>query len=90
MPRNPAAANVHNDATDTLVREVMTYLSMHPDAADTVEGILRWWLTRVRVEEAAADVQRALDMLVERRVVVKRQLPDGRIIYSATPRPDRA
>lgn len=76
-----------NDAINTLAHEVATYLSMHPNAADTVEGILRWWLTRVRTEEATADVQLALDALVERGVVVQRRLPDGRFIYAGSPRP---
>jgi len=52
MPLNPAATNVDDDAIDTLAREVAAYLATHPDAADTVDGISRWWLTRMRVEKA--------------------------------------
>jgi|SRR6266496_52040 len=78
--------NMDEDAINTLAQEVATYLSMHPNAADTVEGIRRWWLTRVRVAEATADMQLALDVLVVRGVVVQRRLPDGRFIYAATPR----
>jgi len=85
MPLNPAATNVDDDAIDTLAREVAAYLATHPDAADTVDGISRWWLTRMRVEKATADVQRALEVLVAQRVVVERRLPDGRVVYSAAP-----
>jgi len=82
-----------DDAISTLAREVATYLSMHPNAADTAEGIRRWWLARMRAAEATAevqisDVQSALDLLVERGVVVQRRLPGGRFIYAATPRPN--
>jgi len=81
-----------NDAITTLAHEVATYLSAHPNAADTAEGILGCWLTRMHVEGAIADVQvgdvrSALDVLVKRGVVVQRRLPDGRFIYAATPPP---
>jgi hypothetical protein len=81
---------MNDDAINTLAREVATYLSMHPNAADTAEGIRRWWLARVLAAEATADAQigdvlSALDLLVERGVVVRRRLPGGRFIYAATP-----
>ncbi|HZF20340.1 MAG TPA: hypothetical protein VE008_11610 [Burkholderiales bacterium] len=89
MSPSPATAHGRDEAIDTLAREVATYLSKHPDAADTVDGISRWWLARVRVEEATANVRQALDVLVERGVVVERRLPDGRVVYSANPHADR-
>ena len=65
----------------SIAEEVETYLARHPQALDSVAGILRWWLPRLRLEEAVADVERALDLLVERGVVSRRQLPDGRWLY---------
>jgi Fe2+ or Zn2+ uptake regulation protein len=65
-----------------IAREVEAYLTSHPAAADTAQGILRWWLPRVRVEESAAALQRALDVLVERGVVVRREVHGGGIVYS--------
>jgi hypothetical protein len=69
----------------TIAQEVETYLARYPDAVDSVEGIVRWWLPRLRLEEALADLERALDLLVERGVMTKRQLPDGRWLFG---RPD--
>lgn len=60
---------------------VEAYLAAHPEAADSAEGILRWWLPRVRLEESVADVQRALDLLVERGAVESRQVAGGRVVY---------
>jgi hypothetical protein len=77
-----------DESIEVLAREVETYLSQHPEAADTADGILRWWLPRVRLEEAQHDVQRALDLLVARGVIVERQLPDGSKVYGCTPTPD--
>jgi hypothetical protein len=68
----------------SIADDVETYLARHPEAVDSVEGIVRWWLPRLRLEEAVADVERALDLLVERGVVIKRQLPDGRCVYGSS------
>lgn len=65
--------------------EVETYLARYPEAVDSVEGIVRWWLPRLRLEEAVAELERALELLVERGVLAKRQLPDGRCLYSRRP-----
>jgi hypothetical protein len=69
-----------------IAQEVETYLARYPNAVDSVEGIVRWWLPRLRVEEAIADLERALDLLVEQGRLTRRQLPDGRWLYG---RPDR-
>ena len=50
-------------------REILDYLHAHPAAADTVAGIVDWWLPRQRWETATAAIQRALDDLVTRGVV---------------------
>jgi hypothetical protein len=44
--------------------EILAYLRGHPAAADTVDGIIEWWLPRQRHETAKAAIQRALDDLV--------------------------
>jgi Fe2+ or Zn2+ uptake regulation protein len=62
--------------------EIVRYLADHPDAADTLEGIQHWWLSRQRWEPAATQVQRALDWLVEHGLVEKRMLPDGQVVYT--------
>ena len=73
---------------DLLAREIARYLAEHPAAADSAEGIRRWWLLRQRFEEAAAQVQRALERLEEAGQVRRQVLPDGTVIYRAvTPPP---
>lgn len=62
LPGNP-------DIRDTDVgidprAEILAYLRAHPSAADTVDGIIAWWLPRQRHETAKAAIQRALDGLV--------------------------
>jgi Fe2+ or Zn2+ uptake regulation protein len=72
---------------DVLGWEIARYLADHPDAADSAEGIRRWWLLRQRFDEAALQVQRALDRLEAAGEVEKQVLPDGTVIYRAAPPP---
>jgi hypothetical protein len=69
-----------------IARELENYVSLHPTAADTPEGIARWWLDR-REQPALNHVEAALEQLVARGVLVKRLLPDGHSIYACAPRP---
>ncbi len=64
-----------------LAQEIKRYLRAHPRAADTVEGIAKWWLTRQRYEEALERVQDALDLLVEQGVATKRIAAGGKVVY---------
>jgi Fe2+ or Zn2+ uptake regulation protein len=75
-----------NDQVRAIAKEVETYLAQHPEAVDSAEGIVRWWLSRLRLEEAVANVARALDLLVEEGIVVRRQMPDGRYVYGKATR----
>lgn len=75
---------------DRLAGEIARYLAEHPAAADTLEGIRRWWLVRQRYDEASEQVQRALDRLEASGRVTKQVLPDGTAIYGAAkPKPIR-
>jgi len=62
--------------------EILRYLRAHPQAADTVDGIVLWWLPRQRYEEAVDRVQHALDDLVARGLVGRIRLVDGTVLYS--------
>lgn len=42
----------------------MRYLSAHPDACDSLEGICDWWLARQRHDDAKSELAGALDDLL--------------------------
>ncbi len=61
--------------------EVMAYLSVHPDAQDTIEGIVQWWLLEQTIEHQTAVVREAIDHLVEKGLVEISVGPDSRKSY---------
>ena len=64
----------------SLAAEIEQYLASHPSAADSMEGIRRWWLARLRVEEGVLRVQQALELLVTHGAVVEKRLADGPVL----------
>jgi hypothetical protein len=71
------------DAVRAMVAEIERYLEAHPGAADTAEGIQRWWLSRQLADEPVAMLTDALDVLVAKGVIASTTLPDGRTLYAA-------
>jgi hypothetical protein len=66
-----------------VAQEIKSYLAAHPNAADSVEGVVKWWLTRQRYEQAADEVQQALDYLIAEGMVSKITTAGGRTVYSS-------
>ena len=61
--------------------KILRYLEQNPDAADTFEGILSWWLPKQSIIEQERLVQRALDLLVTRKLLLTKSLSDTRKLY---------
>jgi hypothetical protein len=49
--------------------EIVAYLHAHPSAADSLDGIVDWWLPRQRYETAKSAIQKALDDLSAQGIV---------------------
>ena len=64
-----------------LVDAILEHLANHPQAADSADGIRRWWLSRSGSAPARADVERALHALVGRGLLRRVELPDGTVLY---------
>ena len=62
---------------------ILGYLRAHPQAADTVTGIVEWWLPRHFPAEAVERVQKAVDQLVAQGWVEKIVLVGGTVLYAA-------
>jgi hypothetical protein len=68
-------------AITAVAKTIQRYLDAHPNAADSVEGITRWWLTRQRYEEATKIVEQALERLVAEGKVAKTVTAEGAVLY---------
>lgn len=66
-----------------VVDAIHRYLNAHQDAADSAEGVARWWLPSMNVTASVLEVEEALEQLLTRGIVRKRTLADGRVIYHA-------
>lgn len=65
-----------------LANEILAYLAEHPDARDTLEGIVQWWLLEQEIKKWMAEVKTALADLVDEGLVIEEQGIDARIHYS--------
>lgn len=64
-----------------MVVTIKRYLKKHPQAADTLEGIVNWWLLRQRYEIAVEVVNKALEVLVEQGTLAKTSPRGSKPIY---------
>lgn len=62
-------------------QEILAYLNEHPDAQDTVEGIVEWWLLERDIKRQTLEVREALRRLVGEGFIVERAGRDGRSHY---------
>ena len=66
-----------------VAEEIRQHLALHPNAADSAEGVLDWWLMGRRSEQSAHVVDEAMQWLLEQGAVTRRVMPDGQIVYFA-------
>jgi hypothetical protein len=62
--------------------QIECYLKNHPNAADTVEGITKWWLPGQGIEVSSLIVQQALNYLGSKSVVKCNANLSGNKVYS--------
>lgn len=62
-------------------RSVLVYLHGHPQAADTLRGIVNWWLPQQRYESDCQRIEHVLAHLVAEGLLHRERLPDGEVLY---------
>jgi hypothetical protein len=63
-------------------RSLLAYLRSHPRAADTLDGIVNWWLPLQRYETARLRIECALEKLVVDGTLQRDLLQDGVALYT--------
>ncbi len=77
-------------AVNAIAAEIRNYLVVHPDAADSVAGIHRWWLQPKWSAERSSVIEEALEQLVDDGNVRALSLPDGTTVYGRRDRSSMA
>ncbi|TXI19273.1 MAG: hypothetical protein E6Q62_04570 [Nitrosomonas sp.] len=62
-------------------KEILQYMQTHPDAADSLNGIVNWWLSNKYNAEDMKKVEYVLEQLINDGLVKKVALIDKTIIY---------
>jgi len=70
--------------------EIVAYLRAHPGAADSLEGIVEWWLPHQRYETAKSAIQLALNDLAAQGIVEEIILGDSARLYRLAMLPEPA
>jgi hypothetical protein len=81
---------VANSAVPDPREEIVEYLREHPSAADTVDGVLLWWLAHQRYVTAKEAIQNALDDLVRQGIIDYLDIGDDKRIYFSADRPRKS
>lgn len=62
-------------------RMILDYLQKNPDAGDSLEGIVEWWLGIERIESSVDEVADALESLVQKGIIKIRKTESGTVWY---------
>jgi hypothetical protein len=66
--------------------EILDYLARQPEAQDTIEGILQWWVLDSCIRSWAPKIAKTVAKLVTQGFLEEKQSSDGRIFYHVSPR----
>jgi hypothetical protein len=70
-----------NERKEQLAEEILQYLIDHPNAQDTLKGIVTWWLLERTIKHRTALVKEVLDKLVADGLVIAQQGTDSQTHY---------
>jgi len=74
---------INDSDIQQIADQIESYLNSHPNAADTIEGILQWWLPGKRIEASTLIVQQALNYLASKSAVKASVNLSGNKVYSS-------
>lgn len=66
---------------EVIAQRIESYLVEREGAADTLEGVVHWWLMQQRILEEQELVEMAMKYLFLQGKIEKKNLPDGTDLY---------
>ena len=70
-----------NKEKKQLSEEILQYLIDHPNAQDTLKGIVSWWLLERTIKHQSALVKEVLDQLVADGLILAQHGSDSQTHY---------
>jgi hypothetical protein len=64
-----------------IARKILTYLADHPDAQDTLDGIVQWWLAEQEIKYEIGIVNEIVSELVKKEFLLAHKSTDSRVHY---------
>jgi hypothetical protein len=61
----------NQESKSEIARDILSYLTRHPEAQDTVAGIVEWWLLEEHIKRRSQNVKEALAELVASGLIVE-------------------
>lgn len=65
----------------TIAHEILAYLIDNPEARDSLDGIVKWWLLDRKIRYQMTLVEKALDELVDQELVIEEKKMDSSNLY---------
>lgn len=66
---------------DEITHDILAYLVEHPEAQDTLEGIVEWWLLEQNIKRQTALVKETLEELVRNGFIFERRIGNSETVY---------
>ena len=61
---------------------ILQYLLRHPQAQDTLEGIVHWWLLEERIHQRTLEISEVVKILVKKHLLIEKKLSNADVLYS--------
>ncbi len=84
------AQNYSTTEKSGIAYQILAYLHRNPDAQDTLEGIIEWWLLEQDIRRSVAKVEKGLAELMAGGFIVERKGRDSRVYYRINRRKAKA
>ncbi len=68
-----------------IAHKILQYLVKHPDAQDTLDGIVQWWISEQKIRTQIGSVKKAIEELVAEDLIFERQRIGSKTHYRINP-----
>jgi hypothetical protein len=75
---------MHEATLSETAQAILDYLRRNPEAQDTLEGIVQWWLPERHLTPRVATIKEALKELLDAELISEHRGKDAQISYRIT------